>query len=280
MALTLLAVHAHPDDECITTGGLLARYGADGVYTVVVTCTGGEAGEISDPALATPETLPAVRQAELEQACRLLGVRESVLLGYRDSGMMGTEENLAPDCFWQANMEEATGRLVALVRRLRPEVSVTYNERGDYGHPDHITAHRIARAAYLASPDPARYPDTESPPWQPLKLYYSAWPRSRFRAMARRLAEAGIHDLAEGDESAEQIAVPDETISTAIDVSAYVAVKERALLAHRTQMGPDSFFFRLPEDFRHDLWSVEHFCLAESRVPISLPESDLFAGLR
>ena len=158
-ALTLMVVHAHPDDESISTGGVLARYADEGLRTVLVTCTGGEVGEIADPGLATPETLVEVRRRELEQACEILRVGKLHLLGYRDSGMMGTLDNAHPASFHQASLDEATARLVALVRREQPQVLVTYDKNGFYGHPDHIKAHQITAAAYEAAGDPARWPE-------------------------------------------------------------------------------------------------------------------------
>src|SRR5215510_9151494 len=149
--LTLMAVHAHPDDEAIGTGGVLARYADEGLRTVLVTCTGGEVGEISDSTLATPETLAEVRRKELERACAILGVGRLHLLGYRDSGMMGTPDNAHPASFYQAALEEATAGLVTLVRRERPHVLVTYDESGFSAHPDPIRAHHITAAAFEAS---------------------------------------------------------------------------------------------------------------------------------
>lgn len=282
MPLTLLAVHAHPDDESITTGGVLARYAAEGVHTVVVTCTGGEVGEISDPALATPENLAAVRARELAEACRILGVGEQISLGYRDSGMMGTPDNDHPDCFWQADLGAVTERLVAIVRRTRPDVIVAYNEIGDYGHPDHIQAHRIAVAAFDAAGDATRYPAQGPAPWTPRKLYYSAWPRSQGELLRRLLAEAGIESpWSEGDTEGEQdMGTPDELITTWVDARAWVDRTRAALAAHRTQMGPESFFMRIPPEIAHRVWGVEVFRRIESRVPAPTPETDLFAGLR
>src|SRR5262245_27326525 len=190
-ALTVMAVHAHPDDESISTGGVLARYADEGLRTVLVTCTGGEVGEIADPRLATPETLVEVRRRELQQACEILRVGRLHLLGYRDSGMMGTPDNEHAASFHQPSRDEATGKLVALVRRERPQVLVTYDENGFYGHPDHIRAHQITVAAYEGAGDPARWPEAGTP-WQPTKLYYTAVARSRIKNLGRVLSEAGI----------------------------------------------------------------------------------------
>src|SRR5262249_27910006 len=247
--LTLMAVHAHPDDEAIGTGGVLARYADEGLRTVLVTCTGGEVGEISDSTLATPETLPEVRRQELERACAILRVGRLHLLGYRDSGMMGTPDNDNPSSFYQASLEEATARLVTLVRRERPHVLVTYDERGFYGHPDHIRAHQITVAAFEAAGDPARWPDAGAP-WQPAKLYYTAIARPAIKNLAEVLSEAGIMTPF-GDGREPEIGVADEMITTQVDVSAQVERKRRALLAHATQMGPEVFFAKMPPALFH-----------------------------
>jgi mycothiol conjugate amidase Mca len=279
-ALALMAVHAHPDDESISTGGVLARYAEEGLRTILVTCTGGEVGEIGDPGLATPETLVGVRRRELQQACEILRVGRLYLLGYRDSGMMGTPENRHPASFYQASLDEATARLVALVRRERPQVLVTYDENGFYGHPDHIRAHQITMAAYEAAGDPARWPDAGEP-WRPAKLYYTAVARSRIKNFGRLLREAGIEPPFEGGEAREpDIGTPDELITTEIDVSRQVERKRRALMAHASQMGPDVFFAKMPPALFHQVFGRESFRLARGQSGTSGLERDLFAGLR
>lgn len=281
--LTLMAVHAHPDDEAISTGGVLARYADDGVQTVLVTCTGGEVGEIGDQALATPETLGEVRRRELAAACEILNVSRLHLLGYRDSGMAGTPDNEHPESFHQADLEEATGRLVELVRRYRPQVLITYDDEGFYGHPDHINANRITVAAFEAAANSTRFPSA-GPPWQPLKLYYTAIPRSRVAVFAQRMIEAGItppFDATEGDEPG--FGTPDELVTTSIDVSQQVERKHRALLAHATQMGPEVFFSQLPVAVFHEIFGLETFQLAKTADGFRHadgPEDDLFAGVR
>jgi mycothiol conjugate amidase Mca len=283
MPLTLMAVHAHPDDETITTGGILAKYSAEGVYTIVVTCTGGEVGEISDPALATPENLAEVRARELEEACRTLGVRRGESLGYRDSGMMGTADNEHPESFWQADFDAAAGKVVALVRRLKPDVIMAYNENGDYGHPDHINAHRVAVAAFNRAGDPTCYPEQGLEPWTPKKLYYSAWPRSQAKRMEEIMEAAGVPpdpNEAENDAEMEEWGTPDELITTVVDISGHLDTKLDALAAHKTQMGPETWFGKVPRDMWRQVWDKEHFVLAHSRVPAPAQEDDLFTGLR
>jgi mycothiol S-conjugate amidase len=276
VARTLVAVHAHPDDECISTGGILARYAAEGVRTVLVTCTDGAVGEISDPALATPENLAEVRSRELDESVRILGIQRLVTLGYRDSGMAGTADNDHPASLHQANLDEAVARVVQVMRAERPQVVITYDERGGYGHPDHIRAHQLAVAAFEAAGDAQRYPSA-GPVWAPQKLYYAVFARSAMRNFGARLRDAGIE--IPFDAAAEDVpfGVADERVTTTIDVSAYVQRKRAALAAHTTQMGADQFIMRLPDAVFAELFGRETF----ERVhgPGQAPESDLFDGL-
>ncbi|HUP34698.1 MAG TPA: N-acetyl-1-D-myo-inositol-2-amino-2-deoxy-alpha-D-glucopyranoside deacetylase [Candidatus Limnocylindria bacterium] len=278
--LTLMAVHAHPDDESISTGGVLARYADEGLRTVLVTCTGGEIGEIADTVVATPATLHEIRRQELERACEILRVGRLHLLGYRDSGMMGTPDNEHPSSFYQASLEEATARLVTLIRRDRPQVLVTYDERGFYGHPDHIRAHQITVAAFDAAGDPGRWPEA-GPPWRPAKLYYTAVARSAIREFGRLLREAGIRaPFEDGEGGQPEIGIADELITTNVDVSAHVERKRQALMAHASQMGPDVFFARMPPALFHRTFGRESFQLVRGRSGVAGLEDDLFAGLR
>jgi N-acetyl-1-D-myo-inositol-2-amino-2-deoxy-alpha-D-glucopyranoside deacetylase len=278
--LTLMTVHAHPDDEAIGTGGILARYAAEGVRTVLVTCTRGEVGEIVDPTVAQPENLAEVRVAELKTATALLHVSALEFLGYRDSGMMGTPENDDPRSFYRADLDEATGRLVALVRCYRPQVLVTYDENGFYGHPDHIQANRVTVAAFQAAGDPTRYPELGLDPWAPSKLYYNAIPRSRMLEFIRRLADLEIEGPFDDEGEANDFGTPDELIAATVDVRAYARVKREALAAHRSQVGPETFFLKLPLPIWDEAFGVEYFVRAASTVPAPTPEDDLFAGLR
>lgn len=293
--LTLMAVHAHPDDEAISTGGILARYAAEGVQTVLVTCTRGEVGEIVDPTVAQPYTLADVRDAELRAACELLGVSALHVLGYRDSGMMDTPDNDDPRSFWRADLDEATGRLVALIRRYQPQVLVTYDANGFYGHPDHIQAHRVTVAAFEAAGDPARYPEQDLAPWAPQKLYYSTVPRSAMVAFGQRLRDAGLESPLPEDAAEITWGSPDDEVTTAVDVRDYAMVKREALAVHRSQVGPETFFLMLAPELWREVMGVEHFCRAASHVPLPTAhaaalaggdasagghEDDLFAGLR
>ncbi len=275
---TLLAVHAHPDDECMSTGGILARYAAAGVRTVLVTCTDGAVGEISDPALATPDNLADVRSRELDESVRVLHVSRSVRLGYRDSGMAGTADNDDPRSFLQCSFDEALERVVRVVREERPQIIVTYDERGGYGHPDHIRAHQVAVAAFHAASDGTRFPEAGAP-FAPTKLYYAVVQRSAMRTFGERLRAAGIEvPFQEAREQEDMpFGVDDERVTTFVDVSAYVGVKRASLLAHRTQMGPEQFFMRIPEGVFADVFGGETFQRVEGSGPV--PEDDLFAGV-
>jgi N-acetyl-1-D-myo-inositol-2-amino-2-deoxy-alpha-D-glucopyranoside deacetylase len=281
MTRTLVAVHAHPDDECIGTGGALARASAEGVRTVLVTCTDGAVGEISDPSLATPQNLAEVRARELDAAVAVLGVARLVKLGYRDSGMAGTADNEDPRSFHQADFDQAVGRVVEILRAERPQVLVTYDENGGYGHPDHVRAHQVAVAAFSASADPERYPEAGEP-WAPTKLYYAVIPRSAMERFAERMRAAGIEvpfeRRAEGEAApAVPFGVSDDRVTTTVDVSGYVDRKRAALVCHATQMGPEQFFMKLPEQVFAEVFGRETFQRVTGDGP--LPETDLFSGI-
>ncbi|GAA5069166.1 LmbE family N-acetylglucosaminyl deacetylase [Thermocatellispora tengchongensis] len=266
--LTIMAVHAHPDDEVIGTGGILARYAAEGIRTVLVTCTNGEQGD--GPGGVKPgdeghdaEQVAERRLGELRESVAHLGITHLELLGYRDSGMDGWDTNQHEAAFWNVPLDQATARLAALMERYRPQVVVTYDENGGYGHPDHIQAHRIAKAATEAT----GIPD---------KLYYTAVPRSRVREMFRQMREMGI-DV--GGELPDDFGTPDELITTVVDVSPHVEAKIKALRAHESQ-GENIFLLRLPDDVQHAAFSHEVFIRHWSRIDAPTPEDDLFAGLR
>jgi mycothiol conjugate amidase Mca len=282
--LTLMAVHAHPDDEVFGTGGVLAKAAAEGIHTVLVTATRGEAGEIHDPDLNPDEArdrLGSIREDELRRAAAILGIGELHFLGYRDSGMAGSPENGDPRNFRNADPEEATGRLVRIIRQVRPQVIVTYDERGGYGHPDHIAAHRAAVAAFDAAGDPHRFSDQNLPAWQPQKLYYTAFSRSTFVRFGNLFRERGLPPPFEDpDFDVAAITVPDEVITTRVDVREYMRQRRGAMLAHRTQIPADHPLLTLPEDLAQEAWSTETFIRARSLVPTPESEDDLFAGLR
>jgi LmbE family N-acetylglucosaminyl deacetylase len=232
---TLMAVHAHPDDECMSTGGVLARYAREGIRTVLVTATRGEEGEVLDPDMHPDEVKPKlgdVRTAELECACKHLQVEELHILGYRDSGMAGWETNNRPDCLAQADLHEATGRLVRLIRALRPHVITCYDEQGGYGHPDHIQVHRMTVAAFHAAGQAMQYPEQGPAPWQPSKLYYTAYPRSsiltRYEIMCAMGAKVPL-DRPDFDPNKVE-GTPEELITTRVDIRDFLLHKMRWII--------------------------------------------------
>jgi mycothiol S-conjugate amidase len=278
--LCLLAIHAHPDDESSKGAATVARYHAEGVRTVLVCCTGGEAGDILNPAMDRPEVrdnLPAVRMEELARATEVIGYDEVVMLGYRDSGMPGSECNTDPRCFAQAPLDEAVGRLVAIIRRERPHVLITYpDDQGGYQHPDHLQVHEITGPAFDAAGDPDAYPEAGEP-WQPLKIYYSAWSSARMRAIHAKFLELGLESPFSEDWLTR--AGMDDRISTKIDISDFHDVRRAALIAHATQIDPNSpFWFGLPPEVV--AYPYDDYVLARSLVEAPEPEDDLFAGLR
>ncbi|MEP6464116.1 MAG: N-acetyl-1-D-myo-inositol-2-amino-2-deoxy-alpha-D-glucopyranoside deacetylase [Frankiaceae bacterium] len=291
----ILLVHAHPDDETISTGATMAKYAAGGALVTLVTCTLGEEGEVLVPELAhlaasAEDGLGRRRIDELAVACEALGVRDHRFLGgpgrWRDSGMMGLATNDAPGAFWQADLQEATGELVAVLREVRPQVVITYNENGDYGHPDHIQAHRVAVAAYDAATDPTRYPET-GVPWRASKLYYVATPYSVLQDMIdimRKDPDAPDFWGPEVTSAAElEMGVPDEVVTTRIDGGEHFDAKMAAMRAHKTQIAVDGPFFALADGVGKAAWGIEHFQLVRGeRGPGEGPhtwETDLFAGL-
>jgi len=278
----LLTVHAHPDDEASKGAGAVARYHGDGVRTVLVCCTGGEEGEILNPAMDTPEVrrrLPEVRREELDRSAAIIGYDRVVLLGYRDSGMPGTEANTDPSSFAQAPLEEAVGRLVEVIRRERPQVMVTYPaEQNEYPHPDHLRVHEISMAAWDAAADAGRYPEA-GPPFAPLKLYYTMWPRQRMRALHEKFLELGIPSPFDDKWLARLNR--DDPVSTSIELTGYEDVRADALRAHATQVDPTSpFWFGLPPEVQRGIHPYDDFLLARSRVGgTDVTEDDLFAGI-
>jgi LmbE family N-acetylglucosaminyl deacetylase len=277
----LLAFHAHPDDEVISTGGVLAHYAGRGEQVVVVTATDGAEGEIHnyDDPEGMRDRLAEVRAEEVAQALAILGVEHHHFLGYRDSGMMGTEANLNPTAFWQADLLEAAGRLVALIRRYQPEVMIVYDPFGGYGHPDHIQVHRVGMAAFFGCRDLGWFPlMEEEAEWRPSKLYWGAWGRERMRAINQMRAAASPDR--DSYLTRPERGFPDEEISASVDVGAYLEKKVTALRAHRTQIPDDWFALTVPEEDRAAWFGIESFVRVFSAVDAPIPESDLFAGIR
>jgi N-acetyl-1-D-myo-inositol-2-amino-2-deoxy-alpha-D-glucopyranoside deacetylase len=284
--LTLLLVHAHPDDETIGTGGVMAKYAAEGVRVVCVTCTGGEHGEIVVKDMDTPENhakLGEIRALELQRALAALNPKvESRKLGYIDSGMMGTPENDLPGTFWQANLDEAVEKLVAIVREVKPQVVVGYNDFGGYGHPDHIRAGLIAKAAFEKT-----FGEADGP----MKLYETAGFSRRREEVQKRAAERGVKAWgASEDETDEQkaereafmkkMADAQGPVTTDVDVAQWIPNKLAAFREHVTQLPTDGFFLALTQDDWLELMPTEEFTLKVARGGVRLPEDDLFAGLR
>lgn len=277
----LLTVHAHPDDEASKGAPTVARYVAEGHKAYLVCATGGEEGDIINKALDRPEirdNLPQVRADELERSVKAIGFHELVWLGYRDSGMPDDEANANPDCFAQADLDEATGRLVAIIRRLQPHVLMTYSDdQQGYKHPDHLRVHDISVLAFDRAADPNWYPDAGEP-WQVSKLYYSMWSRARLTAHHEKYQELGLESPY--DEKWFERPSQDHRVTTKVDIGAYYGVRREALLAHATQVDPDEkFWFGLPDDAAAESYPYEDYILAKSLVDSDIPEDDLFAGL-
>jgi N-acetyl-1-D-myo-inositol-2-amino-2-deoxy-alpha-D-glucopyranoside deacetylase len=287
----MLLVHAHPDDETINNGVTMAKYVAEGAQVTLVTCTLGEEGEVLVPDLAhlaadRDDELGPHRVGELATAMEAIGVRDHRFLGgpgrYRDSGMMGLPSNDHPACFWQADLDEAAGLLVEVVRETRPQVLVTYDENGGYGHPDHIQAHRVAMRAVELAADPGF---GVGAPWRVAKVYWNAVPESFLREGLRRLREAGEVTFFEGVDPEGEIPMvtPDEQVTTAVDATEHVEAKLAAMRAHATQITVDGPFFALSNNLGNEVWGIEFYRLVHGEPGGARDadgrETDLFAGL-
>lgn len=293
--LCLLTVHAHPDDEASKGAPTVARYGADGVRTVLVCCTGGEEGDLQNPSLREPgrpfhdctpeqerEILTRLRPDELRRSAEIIGFDEVVMLGYGDSGMKDSPANENPECFHMAPLDEAVGRLVAVIRRERPQVILTYgDDQKGYPHPDHVKVHDISLPAFERAGDPAWYPEAGEP-WQPSKLYYTIWSKARLIAvhegMLRLRGESPYEDdwLNRPDN--------DHRITTRIPVGEFLWARSGALRAHATQVDPaEPWWFGLSDDELAEVYPWEDWILARSLVGVPAEgsvEHDLFAGVR
>ncbi len=298
-AQRLLLVHAHPDDETIGTGATMAKYVAEGRGVTLVTCTGGEMGEILVPELEhlaadRDDRLAEHRRGELDEAMRLLGVTDHRFLGgfgrFRDSGMQWHADGHAipgddvhENAFWNADLTAAADLLVELIRELRPQVLVTYDQFGMYGHPDHIQAHRVAMyGAQLAAVPSYRHDLGE--PWEIAKIYWTAMPESRMRERIRTLRESGDTTSFGGldPDGPLPMTTPDADITAAVNAEDYVEQKLDALRAHRTQISVDGPFFALSNNVVNRAWGTEFFRIAAGRPVAEGPdglETDLFAGL-
>ena len=286
--LRLLAVHAHPDDESSKGAATMAMYVRSGVDVMVATLTGGERGDILNKAMELPDVranLPRIRREEMARARAILGVRQR-FLGFTDSGLPeGDPLPPLPDgCFALEKLEDAAEPLVALVREFRPHVLLTYDENGGYPHPDHVKTHEVTIEAFEAAGDPDRYPGSGQP-WQPLKLYYFAtFHRARFTALHEEMERRALKSpyaewLADWEEEPPKGRKALE-ITSRVRCDDFFAIRDQALLAHATQIDPESTWFACPREVQRAAWPTEDYHLARSLVDTELPEDDLFAGIR
>ncbi|MFI1253993.1 N-acetyl-1-D-myo-inositol-2-amino-2-deoxy-alpha-D-glucopyranoside deacetylase [Streptomyces netropsis] len=284
----LLLVHAHPDDESINNGATMAKYAAEGAHVTLVTCTLGEEGEVIPPDLAhlaadRDDTLGSYRVAELAAAMKELGVTDHRFLGgpgrYRDSGMMGAPQNDRPGCFWRAEVDEAAAHLVEVIREVRPQVLVTYDPNGGYGHPDHIQAHRVAMRAVDLAAEPAFRRDLGDPHTVP-KVYWNCVPLSVVEQGFARLREQGKDMPFPGIASPADVpgVVSDAEVTAAVDSAPYASAKASAMRAHATQIAVDGPFFALSNDLGQPLLGDEFYRLVRGRAAADR-EDDLFAGV-
>jgi mycothiol S-conjugate amidase len=275
----LLTIHAHPDDETTKGGGSIARYAAAGVGTVLICCTGGEAGSILNPALDRPEVkarLPELRRQELSAATAHLGYNRVWMLGYRDSNMPASDE---PDTFAAAPLEATVKALVRLIRQERPHVVVTYsdNQRG-YQHPDHLRVHDASVPAYAAAGDPTFHPELGEA-WMPQKLYYTVWSRARLMAQHEAFIQLGLASPFKAERWKRRSSM-DHRLTTKVFIGDYWDQVQAALRAHATQIDPNaSYWFGLPPEVARITYPYDDYILAQSTVPTQRPEDDLFAGL-
>jgi mycothiol S-conjugate amidase len=286
--LRLMAVHAHPDDESSKGAATMAKYVSEGVDVLVVTCTGGERGSILNPKLQgdayIEENIHEVRRKEMEAAREILGVQQA-WLGFVDSGLPEGDPlpPLPEGCFALEDVDKAAGELVRQIRSFRPQVITTYDENGGYPHPDHIMTHKITMVAFEGATDLEKYPESEyGPAFQPQKLYYNqGFNKPRTVALHEAMLERGL-ESPYGDwlKRWDEIERVERTLTTFVPCGDFFETRDRALIAHATQIDPDGGWFRIPLDLQREIWPTEEYELAKSLVTTSLPESDLFAGIR
>ena len=272
-SLTLMAVHAHPDDEASSTGGVLATYSAEGIRTIVVTCTNGEFGDAPGGIKPgqpghDPEAVAQIRLAELRQSVKLLGVSDLELLGYHDSGMVEWDYKSRPDAFCNIPAAEVTGRISTLIDKYRPQIVITYDDKGLYQHPDHVYASQMAQAAVAET----GIPD---------KLYLSTIRGSSWDKLRKALREAGVEmpEMTLTDEQRAQVAATEAAVTTTVDIRPVLSRKRDALMAHASQI-QESWFAKLPPDLAEETFGFESFIRARDTTGAPVPETDLFAGLR
>ena len=279
MTQKILICLAHPDDEILGPGGTIAQYAQNGAYVELVCATRGEAGEIADPNLATPETLAQVREQELLCSAMTLGIQKVTFLDYRDSGMAGTDENQRPDAYINAIAYEVVAKLVAVIRRVQPQVVITFEPFGGYGHPDHIAIHHHTHAAFEKAGD-ATYRVDLGRPFQPQRLFYPLVRSAFFHEMKAKMEQHGLDtSFFANIEANRQNGWPDDKYNVVVDISDTINHKMTAFACHRTQFGPDNFFRRLPEAEMVQLLQTEYFALARPEPSPGLQLNGLFEGL-
>ncbi|OEV03678.1 mycothiol conjugate amidase Mca [Streptomyces oceani] len=284
--LRLMAVHAHPDDESSKGAATMAKYVSEGVDVLVATCTGGERGSILNPKLQgdayVEEHIHEVRKKEMDEAREILGVKQA-WLGFVDSGLPEGDPlpPLPEGCFALREVAEAAEPLVRLIREFKPQVITTYDENGGYPHPDHIMTYKISALAFDAAGDPEQYKDS-GPAWQPQKLYYNqGFNRPRTQALHEGLLARGMDSpYGEWLERWKEIQREDRTLTTHVPCAEFFEIRDKALIAHATQIDPDGGWFRVPLEVQKEIWPTEEYELAKSLVDTSIPEDDLFAGIR
>lgn len=278
--LSLMGVYAHPDDEQGISGSF-AKYARQGANTTLICATRGEVGEIAPGTNATPETLGQVREGEMRCAAAKIGLRHLYFLNYRDSGMAGTADNENPQCLNQANILDVTEQVTRIVRTQKPQVMLTFDAWGGYGHPDHIQMHKAALMAFWLAGDQRAFPHQLQEglqTWSPQKLYFNVWPRSRFAPFLEHLAAQG-KEPPEWMQNFGTRALPDEVITTRVDVAEFANLKLESLQCHATQLGPDTIFSQVPRHLWLDMVKMETLMLAESRIGRVRDEKDLFEGI-
>jgi mycothiol S-conjugate amidase len=280
-----MCVHAHPDDESSKGAATMAKYVREGHDVLVVTLTDGSRGSVLNPALDTPETLAnitEIRAREMDLAREILGVRQ-VFMGWVDSGFPEGDPKppLPEGCFAAGDLGEQTAALVGLIRTERPHVVTTYDENGGYPHPDHVRCHEVTLAAFEAAGDPMRYPEAGDP-WQPLKLYYNhTFHKSRLVALHEALLARGLESpYAEWLEGWQDKPGDADRLTTRVPCGEFFPLRDDALRAHATQVDPDGRWFHVPLDLQQEVWPTEDFQLARAHVDVTLPEHDLFEGVR
>ncbi|MFF0422809.1 mycothiol conjugate amidase Mca [Streptomyces sp. NPDC004520] len=286
--LRLMAVHAHPDDESSKGAATMAKYVSEGVDVMVVTCTGGERGSVLNPKLQGDPYIEAniheVRRKEMDEAREILGVSQH-WLGFVDSGLPEGDPlpPLPEGCFALEDVDVAAGALVREIRSFRPQVITTYDENGGYPHPDHIMTHKITMVAFDGATDTEKYPEAEfGPAWKPLKLYYNqGFNRPRTEALHEALLARGL-ESPYGDwlKRWDEFGGKPRNLTTHVPCADFFEIRDKALIAHATQIDPDGGWFRVPMEIQKEVWPTEEYELSKALVPTSLPEEDLFAGIR